>query len=165
VLVVALLLAACHGGGTIEAARIDEDATPALDARLKLAPTADLLAALDHGVPLVLRVDLRARGEGLDLHAVRRIELRFRPLSRQYAWTDLDSGDVRTFARRPLLLAALDRVRLPLDPAFADLPAGTRLTLALSLDVDALPPPLRLPALFSPRWRLAPPEHAWTAGS
>lgn len=116
-------------------------------------------------MPLVLRVDLRAQGDGLRRHALRRIELRFLPLARQYAWTDLDSGAVRTFARRPLLLAALDRVRLPLDPAFADLPPGTRLTLSLSLDVDALPAPLRLPALFSPRWRLAPPEHSWTAGA
>jgi hypothetical protein len=164
-LAAATLLAACHGGGAIESARIDGGATPALDASLKLAPTADLLAALDRGVPLVLRMDLRARGDGLRLHAVRRIELRFRPLSRQYAWTDLDSGAARTFARRPLLLAALDRVRLPLDAGFADLPPGTRLTLALALDVDALPPPLRLPALFSPRWRLATPEYAWTVGA
>lgn len=160
----AALLCACHGGGAIESARIDDGAAPAIDARLRLAPTADLLAALDRGVPLVLRLDLAADG-ARHLRAVRRIELRYLPLAQRYAWTDLDSGAVRTFARRSLLLAALDRVRLPLPADWSGLPPGTRLALSLSLDVDALPPPLRLPALFSPRWRLDLPEHAWTAGA
>jgi hypothetical protein len=161
----ALLLGACHGGGAIESARIEGGVAPVLDARLRLAPSADVLAALDRGVPLVLRIEVEARSAGPMLRTERRIELRFLPLAGRYAWTDLDSGTVRTFARRPLLLAALDRVRLPLDPAFAELPAGTRCRVRLALDVDALPAPLRLPALFSPRWRLAPPDYAWTVGA
>lgn len=159
-----MLLAACHGGGAIESARIDGGATPAIDARLRLEPSAQLLAALDRGVPLVLRIEIDARG-ARRLDAVRRIELRYLPLAQRYAWTDLETGGTRTFARRSLLLAALDRVRLPLDADWADLPAGTRCTLSVALDIDALPPPLRLPALFSPRWRLDLPEHAWTAGA
>lgn len=164
-LLAAALLAACHGGGAIEGARIDAGEAPAIDARLRLTPSPDLLEALDRGVPLVLRLELGAQGAGARLHAVRRVELRFLPLARRYAWTDLDAGTTRTFARRSLLLAALDRVRLPLDPAWSGLPAGTRCTLAVALDVDALPPPLRLPALFSPRWRLSLPEHTWIAGA
>jgi hypothetical protein len=157
-------MAACHGGGAIESARIDQGPEPAIDARLRLAPSADLLAALDRGVPLVLRVELVARGRRR-LHALHRIELRYLPLARRYAWTDLDAGATRTFARRSLLLAALDRVRLPLDVAWTGLPAGTRCTLAVALDVDALPPPLRLPALLSPRWRFDLPEFVWTVGA
>jgi hypothetical protein len=164
-LLLVLLLGACHGGGDIESARIDDGAAPAIDARLRLALSPDLLAALDRGVPLVLRLEVEAHTTGRRLHAVRRIELRYLPLAQRYAWTDLDTASTRTFARRPLLLAALDRVRLPLDAAWSDLPEGTRCVLGVALDVDALPPPLRLPALFSPRWRLDLPEHAWTAGA
>jgi hypothetical protein len=161
----ALLLGACHGGGAIESARIDGGPAPALDTRLRLAPPPQLLEALDRGVPLVLRLELRAREASGTRTSTHRILLRFLPLARQYAWTDLDTGAVRYFARRPLLLAALDRVRLPLDPSWSDLAPGARCTLSIALDVDALPAPLRLPALLSPRWRLDPPEFAWTAGS
>jgi hypothetical protein len=160
-----LLLGACHGGGTIESARIDGGAAPVLDARLRLAPSPALLQALDRGVPLVLRLDLRARDGAGARDATHRILLRFLPLARQYAWTDLDTGAVRYFARQTLLLAALDRVRLPLDPSWADLAPGAHVTLSVALDVDALPAPLRLPALLSPRWRLNPPDFAWTAGN
>ncbi len=164
-LAASVLLAACHGGGTIESARIDTGPAPALDARLRLEPSPELLEALDRGVPLVLRVDLRARDASGARASTHRILLRFLPLARQYAWTDVDTGAVRYFARAPLLLAALDRVRLPLDASWSDLAPGTRCTLSIALDVDALPAPLRLPALLSPRWRLDPPDFAWTAGS
>lgn len=157
----ALLLAACSGGGTIESARITSD--PALDARLRLALSPSLLEALDHGVPLTLRLHLRAVGSAGRLERVHPIELSFLPLARRYRWRDLDDGDARYFARRPQLLAALDRVRVPLDPAWADLPADTRYTLDIALDRDSLPAPLRLPALLSAQWRLDPPEHRWTA--
>lgn len=159
------LLAACHGGGHIEAARIEPGLTPALDLRLRLTPSATLLDALDHGVPLVLRLDVGASAPGTRLHTVRRIELRYLPLAGRYAWTDLDVGTTRLFARRALLLAALDRIRLPLDATWRDLPAGSRCRVSLALDVDALPAPLRVPALFSPQWRLATADHRWIVGA
>jgi hypothetical protein len=158
----AVLLGACSGGGRIDSARITGD--PALDARLRLSPSPALLEALDHGVPLTLRLRLRADGSAGRLEREHAFELSFLPLARRYRWRDLDDGDARYFARRPQLLAALDRVRVPLDLAWARLPADTRYTLDIALDRDSLPAPLRLPALLSPQWRLDPPAYRWTAG-
>jgi hypothetical protein len=160
-----LLLGACHGGGSIESARIVRTPEPVLDASLRLRPSTQMLAALDRGVALTLRLRLRTVDAMPALDTSRRIELRYLPLAQQYQLRDLDSGQMRYFARQPQLLAALDRVRLPLDASWAGLADGTICTLALALDVNALPAPLRLPALLSSSWRMNPPEHRWTAGS
>lgn len=159
-----LALAACHGGGSIESARIVRSPEPVLDAGLRLRPSSQMLEALDRGVPLTLRFELRTEGATPTFDSVRRIELRYLPLAQQYQLRDMHSGQMRYFARQPQLLAALDRVRLPLDAAWADVAEGTVCTLSLMLDVDALPAPLRLPALLSPPWRMKPPEHRWTVG-
>lgn len=160
-----LLLVACHGGGSIESARIVRLPEPVLDASLRLRPSSQMLAALDRGVPLTLRFRLRTQDATPALDTTRRIELRYLPLAQQYQLRDLDTGLMRYFPRQAQLLAALDRVRLPLDVAWAGLAAGTACTLSLVLDVDALPAPLRLPALVSAQWRLNPAEHRWTDGS
>jgi hypothetical protein len=93
------------------------------------------------------------------------LQLRFLPLAQQYQIVDLDNGGVRNFPRRAQLLAALDRVRLALPAEWATLQAGTPVELRVGLEVDALPAPLRLPALLSRQWRIDPPVHRWTAGA
>jgi len=133
----------------------------ALDCRLS-GPMQD---ALDHGIPLTLRVAVDAGRWRFVPHAEQsehRIELRYFPLSRRYQLRDLDgSADVRSFATPGYLLAGLNSLRLPLPPAFAALPRGTSLRIDAGLEPEALPGALRLPALFEPAWRLSAAEYTW----
>jgi hypothetical protein len=162
-LLLAGLLAACTGDSRIESARVERLPQPVLDAGLRLSFSTEMLDALDHGVPLTLR--FRLRGDLTDGRATtsRRIGLRWLPLSRQYQLHDLDTGATRNFPRRTQLLAALDRVRLALPAEWSALRERGALELSVALEVDALPAPLRLPALLSRHWRIDPPLHRWTA--
>jgi hypothetical protein len=129
----------------------------ALDGRLS-GPMQD---ALDHGIPLTLRVDLHAGRWPHAQDAARRVELRYFPLSRRYQLHVLDSTDVRTFAAPASLIAALGDLRIGLPQEFAALPADTSLRIEVGLDPAALPSALRLPALFEPAWQLAA-DYTWT---
>lgn len=125
----------------------------ALDVELS-GPMQD---ALDHGIPLTLRVDLRSS----TLRAQPRVELRYFPLSRRYQLIEGGRDDERGYATRGYLLAALGSLRLPLPAAFARLGPDAPFTVAVALDPAALPGALRLPALFEPAWRLASLESTW----
>jgi hypothetical protein len=133
----------------------------ALDCRLS-GPMQD---ALEHGIPLTLRIAVgtgRWRFAPNADESEHRIELRYFPLSRRYQLRDLDAAaDVRSFATPGYLLAGLTSLRLPLPPAFAALPRGTSLRIEAGLEPEALPGALRLPALFEPAWRLSAEEYAW----
>jgi len=133
----------------------------ALDCRLS-GPMQD---ALDHGIPLTLRVGVHSGRWRFAPHAeqsVHRIELRYFPLSRRYQLRDLDgSADVRSFPTPGYLLAGLNSLRLPLPPAFASLAPGASLHVDAGLEPEALPGALRLPALFEPAWRLSAAEYTW----
>jgi hypothetical protein len=126
------------------AARIEAGSPALLVLDLDLKLSAPLLEALDHGVPLSFAVDVRGDGATRG-HAA--LTLSQQPLSGQYA---LDDGrNLRVYARRAQLLAALDHLRLPLDAVPAG-PPRVRLTIA----ADRLPGPLRLPALLDPDWQI-----------
>ena len=132
----------------------------ALDCRLS-GPMQD---ALDHGIPIVLEVDVRAGNWPRTLASARpRIELRYFPLSRRYQLRVGGGDDVRALATQAHLVAALGSLRLGLPATFAGLPAGTPLHVRAAIDPAALPGALRLPALFEPAWRLASAETTWPA--
>jgi hypothetical protein len=134
---------------------LKRDGEPTLEVDLDLALSPRLTEALDRGVPLTLRFHLDAGG----LAAERHLRLRYLPLVDQYQVYDVERGDSRTFARRAQLMAGLDRVRVPLDAAWADAPEP--LVLSVALDRSALPAALRLPALVDREWQLAGSEHRW----
>lgn len=118
--------------------------------------------ALDHGIPLTLRIDLAAgRWPRTRASATRQVELRYFPLSRRYQVRELDGEDVRSFATPGYLIAALGALHLPLPAAFASLPEATPLHVSVALDPAALPGALRLPALFEPAWRLVAADTTW----
>lgn len=130
-----------------------------LDCRLN-GPMTD---ALEHGIPITLLVDLRARAASL--HDQRRIELRYFPLTRRYQLRDYRESVVQSFPASAYLMDALSSLKLGLPPAFAQIPAGTELSIDVALDKTALPGALRLPAVIEPAWRLAAPEFTWTAAA
>lgn len=156
-----LALAGCNAAPEhrITSARIVRDPNPALEVAWTAHLTPTMLTALDHGIPLVLAFELRAAGGP---HERRHLLLRYAALTQQYEWIDRELGINRHFARRSLLLAALDRVRLPLSPRWRAVRAGQALSLTLELDTNALPGPLRLPAQWDTRWQLHVPEWRWT---
>ncbi len=142
-----LLLVGCGGdpqGSSIRAARLSDTQ---LQLDLDLRFTATQLDAVDQGIPLQLAIT----GAGTER---RIIELRYRPLARQYEWRFLDESAPRLYASRARLLAALDRIVI--DDVRAD--AGK---VRVALVSSALPAPLRLPALVDARWQLATPAHEW----
>lgn len=120
--------------------------------------------ALDHGIPLTLRIDVRAgRWPLAKAVATRHVELRYFPLSRRYQLREIEADDVRSFATPSYLVAALDSLRISLPPAFAALPAATPLHVSVALDPAMLPGALRLPALFEPAWRFVATGYSWRA--
>ena len=128
-----------------------------VDQRLQFSRT--MLRALTQGIPL--RLDYRLHGCGASSRWEHRaaLEMSFASVRRVYELRD-GSGEVRRFARRSALLAALDRVRIPLD----DVPAACAGQVSAALDPDALPAPLRLPAwLESDEWRMQSESRSWLA--
>jgi hypothetical protein len=155
------LLAACGARPelAITSARIAGGDNPALEAGLELALGPTLGEALARGIPLTLVFELEAEDhDALE----RRLMLRYLPLAERWQLVDLDTGSARSFARRTQLLAALDSVRLPLDPEWVER-GGPRYALSVRLDRDALPGTLRLSARVAPAWRLASEEYRWIA--
>jgi len=132
-----------------------------LDCRL----TGPMQDALDHGIPLTLRIDLRAGRWPSATSVSRRIELRYFPLSRRYQLRELGIDDVRSFTNAASLVAALGSLRIDLPDTFAHLPPATPLRVSAGLDPGALPGALRLPALFEPAWKLAAADVAWSSAA
>ena len=166
-LLAATLLAACgehpdQGGFEVRDADV-RWATGRMMVRLEqdLQLGVEAREALRHGVPLTLGVELVLRDARSQTRLVRErslYEIRYLPLSEHYQLSRGDTREVHTFPRLRHALAELGN----LDMAFETgaLPGGEYELLARSyLDKRRMPPPMRLPVLFSPRWSH---ESAWT---
>ena len=169
-LLATLLLTACDpapDGGRFEIERLQASwTTGRLDVRfsqrLQLSPEAR--EALQHSVPLTLGVEIVLR-DARTQNRVRKdessYEIRYLPLSEHYQLSYLNGpreGELHTFPRLRHALAELGELRLGIETGA--LPAGEYELLARSyLDKHKMPPPMRLPVLFSPRWNH---ESAWT---
>lgn len=155
-----LALTACNTSTPQRAQLLRADVFPnndglQLELTQELRLTERMKQALAHGIPLRLRYRISACGAQIE-HA---LWLRYAPLDARYELQREGDAEVRGFARLAGLVAALDRVRLPLD-----LPPQARCGGYVRLDLDqaALPTPLRLPALMKPEdWRLQSPVRAW----
>lgn len=128
---------------------------------LELALNGPMSDALEHGIPITLRVELTGSSATARLVDRRQVEMRYFPLSRRYQLRDSVTGNVRSFSASGYLTDALAALHLPLPATFAHLPSGTRLQLAVALDHSALPGALRLPAFLEPAWRLKAREFEW----
>lgn len=131
-----------------------------IEQRLELGEEAH--DALRHSVPLTLTTELILRGatsRSRLYRTLRHYEIRYLPLSQRWQLREGDEGPTRSFPRLRHALAELSRLTLTLETGA--LPGGEYEVLARSyLDQERMPPPMRLPALFSARW-----DHAsgWTA--
>jgi hypothetical protein len=123
-------------------------------------PDAQVLDALDRGIELPFVVSVQALRPGTRSTQIRRhVQLRYFPLSRQYQVRDVEDAATRNYAVRALALAAMENLRLPL--AAFDSAGATRLRVRITLDRDALPGALRLPAVLQSAWRMDSGDYSW----
>ena len=145
------LLGGCRGetperATILDVQLLDTPAGPQLEVTQHLRFSPTMLDALSSGIPLRLLYGIEACGR------------RYAALTHSY---ELRQQTGRFFDRRSAMLAALDRVRLPLPESP---PANCSGRIALSLDLTSLPTPLRFPALLQPdHWRMVSPPATWPA--
>jgi hypothetical protein len=111
--------------------------------------------ALVHGVPLTLQLELVLRRAGKRT-PVRELtsnyEIRYLPLINNYQLTRQGAVEIKTYPRLRHLLAELSTVKQSFSGD--DLSRGNyELTARTHLDQKKMPPPMRLPILFSAQWR------------
>lgn len=128
-----------------------------IEQRLSLSPT--MLEAMANGIVLHLVYRLSGCTDGPAWEALHGFDLSYSPLRRVWVMQGSD-GSQRSFAHRHQLLAALDRIRLPLA---VDVPLNCQGELRVALDLTSLPLPLRFPAFLYPsQWRLVSEPVVWT---
>jgi len=140
-----------------------------MDATIEYRFTEQALEALENGVPLTLEVHIQLRREGAwlwesDLLDVRlRYQILYQALHGLYRVTDLMSGSQQHFATRQAALTALGSIRNVRLIEAGRLTPGERYRLSLrsSLDIEALPLPLRPMAYLSPAWNLSSEWSLW----
>lgn len=152
-------------GGQFEVSRVEArwangQMRVSLGQRIQLSDEAQ--RALEHGVPLTIGVELVLRDARTQTRVDRHntaYEIRYLPLSERFQLAEDGEGDIRTFPRLRHALAELGQLHLSFETGA--LPSGEYELLARSfLDKRKMPPPMRLPALFSARWQH---ESDWTS--
>lgn len=171
--IVGLLLAfdavcADYGFRVIRAELVPAGASYVLNADIDYRFSESAIEALRHGVPLTLAVRLkikRLRHYWLDetiLSEIRKFRILYHPLGRSFQIV-YEGGNAESFASLTALLEAMGAVRgwfaLPADRIVA----GNRYeaNLAVDLDIESLPLPLRPIAYVSPSWYLGSSWYRW----
>jgi hypothetical protein len=130
----------------------------------KLALSDEARKALIHGVPLTMELDFILRDREHQSRVAkfaRSFEIRYLPLSEHFQVTDLFTRETRIYPRLRHALSWLSRLQLSFKAGIV--PAGEYQLLARSrLDLMRMPPPMRLPALFSAQWKHDSSWSAWT---
>jgi len=144
-----------------------------LDATIDYRFTETALEALRNGVPLtvVVKVEVyRTRPFLWDERVAKlrlRYQLRYRALSQLYQVVNLGSGTKRNFASITAAIRALGTIRglEAIDRGVLKPGGQYSARLRASLDIEALPLPLRPLAYVSPAWHLASKWYQWQPGS
>jgi hypothetical protein len=131
-----------------------------LDQDLQLSEEAR--RALRHGVPLTLEVELVLRDARTQTRVQQHnslYEIRYLPLSERFQLSGPEQQDTRTFPRLRHALSDLGRLDVSFETGV--LPSGEYELLARCfLDKSRMPPPMRLPVMFSREWDH---ESDWTS--
>ncbi len=140
-----------------------------IDVRIDYRFSEEALDALANGVPLTTEVHVQVRRVGAwiwesDVVDFRvRAQIRYLPVSALYQVTDLDTGERRNFVSRDAAIRALGELRgLPVVRE-GQLEKGEdyELKIKASLDIEALPLPLRPKAYISSAWNLSTGWTTW----
>ncbi len=145
------------------------DGAYVVDAVIEYHFSDEALDALQNGVPLTLEMHLQLRRDRAwiwepDLVDVRlRYQLRHRALTGLYQVIDMQTAGKQSFATRGAALMALGTLsRVPLIRR-ENLRSGEsyRVSLRSTLDIEALPLPLRPMAYLTSAWNLSSDRVTW----
>jgi hypothetical protein len=138
-----------------------------LNAQIDYDFSETALEALDNGVPLTIQMRIQVRPQDAWIWERSLVDLtqlyliRYQPLSELYQVTRLPHGPQQSFVTRTAAIATLGEIEgLPvmrrhlLDPSEHYL-----MHIKVSLDIEALPLPLRPTAYLTPSWNLS---SGWT---
>ncbi|VAW88743.1 hypothetical protein MNBD_GAMMA17-1339 [hydrothermal vent metagenome] len=140
-----------------------------LNARIDYKLSDKVLEVMHKGVPVVVVLDiefLRSRKylwNETVAQLAQRYRLEYHALTQQYLVTNLNSGSQHSF---PTLEVALTQLGTVVDLPILDQQLMARKgryigLMQASIDVAALPTPLRLRAYFSSDWQLASEWYSW----
>lgn len=157
------------GDLSIDASTAWRDDRLVVETGVDFTPSDAMLEALERGVGLRIDVITRVsrRVGPLAIQADRRrhaMRIRFLPLTEQWQ-LETENGQ-QTFPRRWLLLDALERPR-EYDTGLvrSDIgPGDWQIQARAAFNRADLPPPMHLPSLFSPEWRLKSAWQTWRVG-
>ena len=132
--------------------------------------SAPALEALHNGVPLVVElvIEIDRPREYVWNETVatlrQRYQLEFEALTNRYGVTNLNSGAQSHYPTRAMAIASMGHVfDIPiLDADLLDPEQSYTARLQASLDLNALPVPLRLIGYFSAAWRVSSEWYTWT---
>ena len=137
-----------------------------IEAGIRFEPSPPMREALESGVDLQLEVVTRIsrrRGPIALVESERRhpVTIRFLPLTEQ--WQLKFEQQQRNFTRLWLLLDALAEKRSYATGLTREQARGSawQIQVRARFNRAALPPPMHLPSLLSPQWRLAGAWHTW----
>ena len=140
-----------------------------LDARIEYVFSEAALEALDNGVPLTLDVHIKVQKSNAWLWEQRELDrhlrflIRYHTLAQLYQVVNLDADTQQNFVTREAAITALGEIlSVPLMKN-ADLKPEEDYVVKLrtTLDIEALPLPLRPLAYLSPGWNLASEWRTW----
>jgi hypothetical protein len=121
----------------------------------KMKLSREAREALRYGVPLTIQTELVLR-DGVTNRKLKQthqeFEIRFLPLSNRYQLTRFEPLKVSTFPRLRHALAKLATVEFRIPHSEINLD-GMEISARSFLEKQRMPPPMRLPAWFSPQWR------------
>lgn len=140
-----------------------------LDVDLKLVLDKEMIDAMQNAIPINLSMIARIESprEGWFSHIVaedhRRYRLEFHALSKTWLVTDPLEHEARSFSTLEGALHSLERIRAwPITTAKRLRTKGALVgRVRMVLDINKLPLPLRLPALFDSRWSLNSNWFSW----
>jgi len=141
-----------------------------LDAQIEYRFSERAVEALENGVPLTLEVEIELDRQHAWIweHPVLQLRLRYQiryhALASVYQVRDLQSGSRQNFVTRRAALDALGTLRGVFLIDKDQLPPGDayQLSLRASLDIEALPLPLRPWAYLDPDWEHDSEWSRWT---
>jgi len=140
-----------------------------LNAKIDYRFSDEALDAVDNGVPLVveLTIEIERSRDYVWNESVaslrQRYQLAYEALTQRYVVTNLNSGADNYYPNRAAAISALGDVdNLPiLDAGLLSPDQKYVVNLRASLDLEALPVPMRVIGYFSSNWRIASEWYSW----
>ena len=157
-------------GFTINSATVqDEDGIFYLDANIEYWFGEQVLEALNNGVALNIIVEIQIIEKRKFLwdkamaEVTQNYQLQYHALTRQYVLRNLNSNENYNFLTLQLSLASLGTIsRLPVvSTQLFEHDGNYQIRMKPSLDIEALPSPLRPVAYISSEWQLAGKWYSW----